>query len=116
MSRYDLDRASDAALFAVVRATLPCCCGNSLDPVEPVTRRCLKAFAQQLIDEPAESFAQLEALRAECRVKTRAEYDREIADKAREILQSGAWGSDPFWLKELRALVDGSRAAPEGEP
>jgi hypothetical protein len=105
MSRHDLTRASDVALLAVVRASL-----SFDDPAElaPITRRCLKAFAQELIDDLGEDFQELAALRAECRVKTRAEYDREIGDAIRS-------GAVPAW-GAISALVEASRSAPEDAP
>lgn len=115
MSRYDVTLASDLALLAAVRAVLGGEHSGAL-PFSATTRRCLEAFAALLVDDPTEGFHELQALRAECRVKTRAEYDREIGDKARASLQSGEWDTDPFWLKGLRALVDQSRSAPEDEP
>jgi hypothetical protein len=99
-------------MLAVVRATLPCCCGDSPDPLSTVTRRCLVAFARELIDDPGEQFPQLDALRVQCRVKTQAEYDREIGD----LLRADPAGCVPCWMPELRVLVDASRLAPEGEP
>lgn len=121
MSRYDLSRASDLVLLAVARASL------SFDgPAElaPVTRRCLKAFAQELIDDLGEDFQELEALRAECREQTLTECEREIGHflRGRLARMSGeeATYADPLLTEDgwrhLRSLVHASRSAPEDAP
>jgi len=119
MSRYDLSRASDLALLAAVRAGL----GSPYEPtarhpLDPTTRRCLEAFATLLVDEPAEGFLELEVLRTECRKRTRAEFDQEIGDRLREWMHPGSTGPverTESWWNDLRALVNASRSAPDGE-
>lgn len=121
MSRYDLSRASNAALCAVVRVTVadlwPGAPAIDDDPasLDETTRLCLEAFANILVQDHAESFAELEALRAECRVKTRAEFDREIGDLLRSTLPDRTTLIPIRAAKELCALIDASRSAPEGE-
>lgn len=126
MSRYDLTRASDTALLAAVRAVI----GEFLEPTIRVplaatTRRGLEACAAVLVDEPAESFLELDALRAECRVKTLAEYDREIGQMMRDALPMGAAVnvyssgrviSVAMDCNRLSELIEASRAAPEDAP
>lgn len=120
MSRYDLSRASDVALLAVARVTVSKlwegapAVDDEPSSLDPHTRRCLEAFASVLIHDQSEGFPELVSLRYECRLKTRAEYDREIGDmlRARAAASSeSSWTFDP-----LHALVDASRSAPEGEP
>jgi len=120
MSRYDVSRASNGALCAVVRVVVeglwPDAPAIDEDPrtIDATTRKCLESFANTLLQEPAECFRELDALRAECRVKTRAEYDREIGDLLRWRAQGGA---EKSWLFDpLHALVEASQTAPEGEP
>lgn len=107
MSRYDASRASDLALLATALAALGQSPRSShyLElPLSTTTRHSLEAFASVLLDEPSEEFQELAALRAECRVKTRAEYDREIGNELRSA------NSNPLVVDTLVGL---SRSAPE---
>lgn len=124
MSRYDLTRASDLALLAVVRGIIG---DDAVAPdgtVTPITRRCLRAFAQELIDDPREDFDELEALRAECREQTLTECEREIGHFLRGRLArmpgEEATYADPLLTEDewrhLRSLVHASRSAPEDAP
>lgn len=128
--RYDLTRASSAALCAVVRITVadlwPGAPAIDEDPetLDETTRLCLEAFANILAHDHAESFAELEALRTECRVKTRAEYDREIGQMMRDsaaidgaaVYSSGCIMVRSLDCNRLSKLIEASRSAPEGEP
>jgi hypothetical protein len=102
VSRYDLGRAKNASLFAVVRVTAPRVFGAASpvvdhhERIDPHTRQCLEAFASVLIGDAGEGFPELETLRRECFVDVGQDLDdlRERVAVALEALEATRWNPD----------------------
>lgn len=100
MSKYDYSKVSREALEELARAS--------------------HEYAARCCDEQEHThFSAIRGkIRQQAQVKTRAEYDREIGEFLRAELQVNSW--DKVYLDrdndtKLRALVNASRSAPEGE-